>query len=133
MALVVDDYGSIKGYLMEEIRGVTLFNILSSSITLDKTQTIQTIENVISALHKAETYHGDIKTDNVLIEAGTDRVVLIDPLPDYKENRAYSEINGGKEISPQEFDSRQLKLLISYTEKGLPLRLLYDNHYGWGT
>jgi serine/threonine protein kinase len=67
--------------VMEFVRGQTLTQLVKKRGSLPETQTLKIIEQIGSALcevHRNKLLHLDIKPDNVMLEEGSERAVLLD-------------------------------------------------------
>lgn len=83
--MILDQFNLFGGYLLENIPGPTLRDVLSlefyerygSGYFIDLSNQLKCI---ISKLHAAGITHGDIKDDNIMVAYGN-KLKLIDPLP----------------------------------------------------
>ena len=80
----VFDAGEAEGrvYLtMELVRGTSLEHILQERGRLPLPELVPIVDEVadaLAAVHAAQLVHRDIKPDNILLEQGTNRAVLLD-------------------------------------------------------
>lgn len=77
----VDTHDGCTGIWMELVQGVSLHDLVTEQGPLPPTEAVRIgidLCGALSAVHAANVVHQDVKPQNVMSEAGTDRVLLMD-------------------------------------------------------